>query len=202
MFLTKGKLASLVIMGFISIYTIKAQEPISESKTILLGHKKIFLNGKASYLPLYKINDTHDHLEPEIDVVSTVYDNNWSNTIFNSYWKEKLAFPFEISFNDETFSSPVDYKMVVTSRYGWRRGRPHQGIDIDLKTGDNVKTLLGGKVRYARYHRGHGKTIIVRHGNGLETVYAHLSEYVVKEKKGRSLEKVGFLVMQEEVTYI
>jgi len=75
----------------------------------------------------------------------------------------------------------LTHKMVVTSRYGWRHGRPHQGIDIDLETGDYVKALLGGKVRYARRHGGHGKTIIIRHDNGLETVYAHLSEYWVKE---------------------
>ncbi len=195
MFLNKRKLASILIVSCISIFTIKGQESVLEGKTSLLGHKKMFLNGKTTYLPIYKKNVDNNHTETAKEAVKTAYDSNWSNTVFNTYWKEKLTYPFEISFKEGTFSSPVDHKMVVTSRYGWRRGRAHQGIDIDLKTGDNVKTLLGGKVRYARYHRGHGKTIIVRHDNGLETVYAHLSEYLVKEndivKKGQVIGKGG-----------
>ena len=84
---------------------------------------------------------------------------------------------------------------MITSRYGWRRGRPHKGIDIDLVTGDTVRAMLEGIVRFARYSRGHGKTIIVRHYNGLETAYAHLSAYAVKVndtvKAGQMIGKGG-----------
>jgi murein DD-endopeptidase MepM/ murein hydrolase activator NlpD len=69
---------------------------------------------------------------------------------------------------------------VVTSRYGWRKGKAHQGIDIDLVTGDSVFAMLDGIVRFVNYNSGHGKTVVVRHFNGLETVYAHLSKYAVK----------------------
>jgi murein DD-endopeptidase MepM/ murein hydrolase activator NlpD len=74
----------------------------------------------------------------------------------------------------------VARKKVVTSRYGWRKGRPHKGIDIDLITGDSVMAMLGGVVRFARYSSGHGKTVVIRHYNGLETGYMHLSKYAVK----------------------
>ena len=84
---------------------------------------------------------------------------------------------------------------VVTSRYGWRRGRAHKGIDIDLVTGDSLFSMFDGIVRFAKYNTGHGRTVIVRHYNGLETVYAHLSKYGVKENdtvtKGQYLGKGG-----------
>jgi len=85
--------------------------------------------------------------------------------------------------------------MVITSRYGWRNRKAHKGIDIDLVTGDDVVSVMDGIVRFARYNSGHGKTVIVRHYNGLETVYAHLSSYAVKVndslKQGQILGKGG-----------
>ncbi len=104
----------------------------------------------------------------------------WDTTTYNSYKNVKIDFPVEIKFNDSTYTPPINFKKVVTSRYGWRRGRPHRGIDIDLVTGDSVVAMFDGVVRFANYSRGHGKTVIVRHQNGLETVYAHLSKYAVK----------------------
>lgn len=68
----------------------------------------------------------------------------------------------------------------VTSRYGWRKGRYHNGIDISLKTGDTVVSAFSGKVRYARYNEGgFGNLVVIRHYNGLETFYAHLSKHLV-----------------------
>lgn len=69
---------------------------------------------------------------------------------------------------------------VVTSRYGFRHGRYHNGIDIDLEVGDTVRSAWAGKVRYAKYNDGgFGNLVIVRHYNGLETFYAHLSKHLV-----------------------
>ena len=68
----------------------------------------------------------------------------------------------------------------ITSRYGYRRGRYHNGIDINLETGDTVRSCWSGKVRYAKYNDGgFGNLVIVRHYNGLETFYAHLSKLLV-----------------------
>lgn len=80
--------------------------------------------------------------------------------------------------DDNDFQMPFDG--VVTSRYGYRSGRYHNGIDIDLETGDTVKSAWSGKVRYAKYNEGgFGNLVIVRHNNGLETFYAHLSKLLV-----------------------
>lgn len=69
---------------------------------------------------------------------------------------------------------------MVTSRYGFRNGRYHNGIDLDLETGDTVRAAWSGKVRYAKFNDGgFGNLVIIRHHNGLETFYAHLSKHLV-----------------------
>lgn len=68
----------------------------------------------------------------------------------------------------------------VTSRYGYRKGRYHNGIDIGLNVGDTVRAAWSGKIRYAKYNDGgFGNLVIIRHDNGLETFYAHLSKHLV-----------------------
>ncbi len=76
------------------------------------------------------------------------------------------------------FSMP--FKGGITSEFGWRKYRPHYGTDIDLETGDQVVTSFDGMVRMAKYYYGYGNCIIVRHNNGLETVYGHLSKILVE----------------------
>ncbi|MDO5971431.1 M23 family metallopeptidase [Flavivirga aquimarina] len=112
--------------------------------------------------------------------ISDIRKTHWDTTVYNPYKNVKIDFPVKIEFEDTTYTPPINFKKVVTSRYGWRRGRAHRGIDIDLVTGDSVVSMFDGVVRLASYTRGHGKTVIVRHYNGLETVYAHLSKYSVK----------------------
>jgi murein DD-endopeptidase MepM/ murein hydrolase activator NlpD len=73
------------------------------------------------------------------------------------------------------------YFGTVTSPYGWRDGRPHQGVDLELHLHDSVMSVFDGKVRLARTYEGYGKVVIIRHYNGLETLYAHLNKIRVKE---------------------
>ncbi|WP_406683714.1 M23 family metallopeptidase [Seonamhaeicola sp. MEBiC1930] len=115
----------------------------------------------------------------------------WDNKVYNPYKGVKVQFPIQLQFEDSTYASPIGKNKVITSRYGWRRGRAHEGIDIDLITGDSLFSMFGGVVRMARYTSGHGRTVVVRHFNGLETVYAHLSKYGVKEND--TVTKGGYL---------
>jgi hypothetical protein len=76
------------------------------------------------------------------------------------------------------FTMPIDGP--VTSRYKYRNGKFHNGIDLDLVTGDTVVSAFDGIVRYARKNSGgYGNLVIIRHFNGLETYYAHLSKLLV-----------------------
>jgi murein DD-endopeptidase MepM/ murein hydrolase activator NlpD len=67
----------------------------------------------------------------------------------------------------------------TTSNFGYRHYRPHLGIDIDLETGDTVRCAFDGRVRIAKLNKSYGNVVIVRHNNGLETIYAHLSKILV-----------------------
>jgi murein DD-endopeptidase MepM/ murein hydrolase activator NlpD len=71
--------------------------------------------------------------------------------------------------------SPVLDKSAVTSHFGWRSRRWHKGTDLDLVTGDKVYAAFDGIIRIAGVHSGYGRTVIIRHHNGLETLYGHLS---------------------------
>ncbi|MEO6901754.1 MAG: M23 family metallopeptidase [Bacteroidia bacterium] len=68
----------------------------------------------------------------------------------------------------------------ITSNFGWRDSTQHNGIDIDLNKGDKVAAAFNGMVRLAKRYGGFGNVIIIRHYNGLETVYGHLSKIKVK----------------------
>lgn len=68
----------------------------------------------------------------------------------------------------------------MTSGYGMRRGRMHYGVDLDLETGDPVVAAFPGMVRVSKYNKTFGNVVVVRHYNGLETVYAHLSSRSVE----------------------
>ena len=76
------------------------------------------------------------------------------------------------------FVMPVNN--VLTSSYGWRDGRMHKGIDIDVQVWDTVVSAFSGMVRVASTYGGYGRVVVIRHFNGLETLYAHLHRIKVK----------------------
>ncbi len=108
--------------------------------------------------------------------------------LYESVWDTLKINPYGIDVKkrlDSTMLSLVhdiscDYAHPVcgnvTSDFGFRRSRYHYGIDIDLETGDEVFAAFEGTVRISRYSPSYGHFVIIRHLNGLETLYAHLSE--------------------------
>ena len=77
---------------------------------------------------------------------------------------------------------PCDSRMV-TSHYGYRRSfrRQHYGTDIKVFVGDTIRAAFSGKVRVVAFERaGYGNYVIIRHANGLETVYDHMSRHLCK----------------------
>lgn len=106
----------------------------------------------------------------------------WDTIHAHPYDFNKLFTADSISLNlissDEDFVIP--FPGNITSHFGWRRRRPHFGTDIDLEKGDTVRCAFKGVVRVAKYYKGYGNCVIVRHENGLETVYGHLSRIDVK----------------------
>jgi murein DD-endopeptidase MepM/ murein hydrolase activator NlpD len=83
----------------------------------------------------------------------------------------------EVSLFDENSCGYVHpFSGKVTSKFGPRKRRFHYGVDIDLETGDAVNAAFDGKVRIAKKSKSYGNVIVIRHSNGLETYYAHLSK--------------------------
>lgn len=97
---------------------------------------------------------------------------------FSQAFKEDSVTIYLTQGEDNCFSMP--FKGGLTSLFGWRKYRPHYGTDIDLETGDTVVSCFDGMVRVAKAYHGYGNCVIVRHSNGLETVYAHLSKILVE----------------------
>jgi murein DD-endopeptidase MepM/ murein hydrolase activator NlpD len=81
---------------------------------------------------------------------------------------------FQLTHSECDFHYPA--LGMMTSPFGPRWGRMHYGLDIDLEVGDNVFAAFEGMVRISQYHPSYGNVIVVRHNNGLETLYAHLSQ--------------------------
>jgi len=60
----------------------------------------------------------------------------------------------------------------------------HNGLDLKVNIGDTIVAAFDGKVRIVKYERrGYGKYVVIRHDNGLETVYGHLSKQLVEENQ-------------------
>lgn len=118
--------------------------------------------------------------DPKLDFVQT-WDNDVCYTSGRQNDLSKLEDTLWACVVDEAhqeFVIPVPG--VVTSRYGYRRGRYHNGIDLDLEVGDTIRAAFSGKIRYAKWNDGgFGNLVIIRHYNGLETFYAHMSKLLV-----------------------
>jgi murein DD-endopeptidase MepM/ murein hydrolase activator NlpD len=82
---------------------------------------------------------------------------------------------------------------VITSNFGPRWGRQHKGLDVKVYIGDTIRAAFSGKVRIVRYERkGYGKYVVIRHANGLETIYGHMSKQLVTENQDvRAGEPIG-----------
>ena len=180
---------SLILNLFVLVTYAQGGQNTPIEKLELAFHNESFIKG----LPI-TVTGISEELTSSNEIVD-IKSEYWDTKVYNPYKDAVIKYPIQIKFEDSIYSSPVLRDMVVTSRYGWRWGRAHKGIDIDLITGDEVVSVLDGIVRFASYNRGHGKTVVVRHFNGLETTYAHLSKYAVKVndtvRKGQILGKGG-----------
>ena len=99
----------------------------------------------------------------------------------NIYAHRATALPDTFKINLRGFCMPTDNR-VVTSNFGARWGRQHKGIDVKVYIGDTIRAAFSGKVRMVKYEAGgYGKYVVIRHGNGLETIYGHMSKHLVAE---------------------
>ena len=154
--------------------TINSKNPHSQA------HQQLLANASKSsdQIKLIERNtfiELLDEIEPEPD-------------IYTEGWNSKRVNPFkEADVPDTKVIDVTGYYMPcpgkTTSNYGYRAkfGRMHKGIDLAIRSNDTIYAAFDGKVRLTNYEaKGYGNYVILRHANGLETVYGHLNRFLVK----------------------
>ena len=123
---------------------------------------------------LYRLQE-EEQLFPALDLYES-----WNSEWVNPYRGQNVKLPDSLKIDVSEYAPPT--LGHVTSNFGWRRRRMHNGIDLKVYTGDTIYAAFSGKVRVRKFERrGYGYYLVLRHNNGLETVYGHLSKFLVKQ---------------------
>ena len=133
---------------------------------------------------LYADNTWQYYKTPEYQKVTGVFDNYWSDSATNPYGIQQSELPDSWSIwlvdSLDQYHCPFIGDIHPRGKFGPRRGRRHQGVDLPLKTGDPIYATFTGKVRMSKYFGGFGNLVVIRHENGIETYYGHLSKRYVE----------------------
>lgn len=189
------KIAFLLLLASTSIFaSIDDKKKRKGSKKKTTSHYK----KSKSVSPVVKLAAKSDDTTRVIISPDVFMDSVDSLLMFPSHdlygnWDTSLIHPYLFDQHFTTDSTTVyllddwgcgfsiPFKGAITSEFGWRRRRPHYGTDINLETGDTVVSAFDGKVRIAKFNNGgYGNVVVIRHNNGLETVYGHLSKLLVE----------------------
>ncbi len=186
------KLASILtgitsaIAVTIVAFAAKAETPVAETYRLPGVHTeqhRDLIAGQININNQIKVPDTQQFLnylfEDEEEPEGDIYTEGWDSQLVNPYGNCEVADSVEIDVSKFCMPHPG----YVTSPYGYRRRfrRMHKGIDIKVYTGDTIRAAFDGKVRLTKYQRrGYGYYVIIRHTNNLETVYGHLSKFLVE----------------------
>ncbi len=171
-------LLAVGIMACVNL-TVQAQNATDKHNQ---HHQDLLQNQIAVYEEI-NLLDTLAMKELEISdklsLASELYGNDWNQERVNPYNASKMELPDSMIIDLSNYCIP--HNGYLTSNYGWRRRRMHRGIDIKVQTGDTIRAAFDGKIRLTKYERrGYGYYVIIRHDNGLETIYGHLSKFLVK----------------------
>ena len=160
----------------------------------LFSHDTLILGCDLDLLPQKIIVRTKDgdvvyKVAPQFLLDTTLINHHPADSIYRNIWTDERVNPYGTLFDSlkddvripmEGFRLPAPG--YVTSSFGWRRNRMHKGTDIKVQVGDSIRAAWGGQIRIVGWDpRGYGYFVVMRHENGLETVYGHLSRPLVDE---------------------
>lgn len=184
----------LTIVSLLTANTLKAQEADSThisttTDSILAPYAIDTIPTEDRFLRvvLYD-NHTWEYIElprPQID--DDDFSDEWNNAKVHAYKGISMDSIPEIEnilLTDSLRPYCCPLKGTIRSGYKWRKRRPHRGVDLPLITGTPIRAAFDGKVRVVMKTKqtgGYGNLIVIRHPNGLETYYGHLSVHKVKE---------------------
>lgn len=127
-------------------------------------------------LAVWDVNDSLSWL-PAYDIYCKWDTNSIHYHYSDAGWEDTTMLVLHIE-TENPYTHP--FMGEVTSGFGYRRSRFHYGMDINLETGDTVVAAFDGKVRISKMNKSYGNLVVIRHNNGLETYYAHLSKLLVE----------------------
>ncbi|MBR1538320.1 MAG: peptidoglycan DD-metalloendopeptidase family protein [Bacteroidales bacterium] len=195
--------SALSILFLAAFGTAQAQDPDSlftrvvemneihddSDTTMMLVRPMDTIDTQDKYVKIILFNDhTWDYIElerPDIDTTGLFED--WDIESIHAFRDVKISdLPEEVDLllvdSGHRFVAPIIGRRSSTFKF--RKGRPHNGVDIPLRVGDTIRSPFDGVVRYVgggKATGGYGNLVVVRHPNGLETYYGHLSERLVVE---------------------
>lgn len=129
----------------------------------------------ALVIPTINYLDFEEESEPEGDL----YEFGWESNSVNCY--ANMEVPERMEIDVRNFCMP--HPGYLTSPYGYRKRfrRMHKGVDLHANIGDTIRAAFDGRVRIKNYEgRGYGNYVVLRHYNDLETVYGHMSKFLVE----------------------
>jgi murein DD-endopeptidase MepM/ murein hydrolase activator NlpD len=150
-------------------------------------------------MPEDTMNYSQDFIPADIIFIPSdvLYNNSWDNVNVRQKREDltDMEDTVDIILNhpsESPFIFPKPGKFL--SPFGFRGRHFHAGVDLKLNQGDSVVAAFDGKVRLAKRYSGYGNVVVIRHFNGLETVYAHLQKMMVtvnQDVKGGDLIGLG-----------
>lgn len=161
----------------------------------LFVHDTLILGCDLDLLPRKIIVRTKDgdvmyKIAPQFMLGDTALMNHHpADSIYRHIWTDERVNPYGALFDslkDDVHIPLAGFRLphpgYVTSSYGWRRYRMHKGTDIKVQIGDSIRSAWDGQVRIVGWDpRGYGYYVVVRHDNGLETIYGHMSRPMADE---------------------
>ncbi len=192
-------LCALVIASSLSLAQDNNITPTSlnlpEGMRFEYRNDTLFVTCQSDELPVHLVVKTEDraNVYKRIlnDATDDLMEDHPADDIYNSIWTREYVNPYKLPIDSLQDSVRIDCKGWVlparghiTSKFGPRKYRYHYGTDIKVLTGDTIYCSWDGQVRIVKYEpKGYGNYVVVRHNNGLETVYAHLSRVLVEENE-------------------
>ena len=164
------KIFSVIVLLVVATSSVSAQDLIARQAPVDRKVKAV------DTLALQRILEREMEENPSYELYE-----EWDN----AYAHKQIPMPDSYKIDLRHFCMPTTSR-AITSNFGARWGRAHKGLDIKVYVGDTIRAAFSGKVRVVKNQgarTGYGKYIVIRHNNGLETIYGHLSKQLVEENQ-------------------
>ena len=162
------KKIAFMALSMIAVTPVAAQDLLAKQAPVDRKMKSV------DSMLLQRIIEQEERFNPSADLYE-----DWNNV----YAHRETALPDSFRIDLRGFCMPTPSR-IVTSNFGARWGRQHKGLDIKVYVGDTIRAAFSGKIRIVKYEpKGYGKYVVIRHHNGLETIYGHMSKHLVVENQ-------------------